>query len=67
MPERGAARKYVNDLRADLALDLTVYYESRAGAYGENWYPRPDNPWTTAKLTRTRRAIAAHIIALRKK
>ncbi|MBM4038808.1 MAG: hypothetical protein FJ290_09860 [Planctomycetes bacterium] len=62
-----AARKFRDALFADLSLDLTKYYESRNGAYGENWYTLPTNPWTTAKLNATRRAAAAYIIALRSK
>lgn len=60
-----AARKFRDALAAGLSLDLTKYYESRQGAYGENWYALPANPWNTAKLDQTRRACAACIMALR--
>ncbi|MBM4030417.1 MAG: hypothetical protein FJ291_01370 [Planctomycetes bacterium] len=60
-----AARKFRDALFADLSLDLAKYYESRNGAYGENWYALPTNPWTTSKLDSTRRTAAACIAALR--
>jgi len=59
-----AARQFLNDLRADISPDLAVYYSARSGAYGENWYPLPSNPWNTEKLTRVRREAAGHILAL---
>lgn len=65
-PSNLAARKCLDELRADLSLDLTTYYESRAGAYGENWRPLANNPWTTAQFTRTRRTLADHLIAIGK-
>ena len=34
-------------------------------AYAENWYPKPENPWTGEKFDSTRRECARHIIALR--
>jgi hypothetical protein len=60
------ARRLRDELRGELALDLTQYYESRMASYAENWYPRADNPWTGAKFDRTRRAVAGQIIALQK-
>lgn len=60
-----AARKFRDDLRRELTLDLTKYYDARAGAYGENWYPLPDNPWKEAKFDRVRRIALGHIQTLR--
>lgn len=61
-----AARKFLADLRSRVSLDLASYYEARSGAYGENWYMVPGNPWNTAKLNLVRREAAELIIALRK-
>jgi hypothetical protein len=61
-----AARDFRDSLRADLSLDLSRYYESRFGSYSENWYPLPKNPWTPAKFDQVRRAVANHILALRR-
>lgn len=65
-PALAVAAKFRAELFADLSLDLLTYYEARAGAYGENWFPLADNPWTGAKFARTRRQIAEHILALAK-
>jgi hypothetical protein len=63
-PAMAAARKFRDQLRAELSLDLTRYYESRTAAYAENWYPRADNPWTHGRFQEMRRQAAEHIIAL---
>jgi hypothetical protein len=63
-PAQRAARKFRDELHAEVALDLETYYEARAGAYGENWRPLPANPWTTAKFVQMRRAIVQHLRAL---
>ena len=65
-PAVAAARKFRDQLREDLSLDLTRYYESRTASYAENWYPRADNPWTHARFQDVRRQAAGHIIALHK-
>jgi hypothetical protein len=61
-----AARKFREQLAAEVSLDLAQYYDGRAGAYGENWQPVPDNPWTTEKFDRLRQDTAQHIVALKK-
>ena len=65
-----AARKFLEQLAAGLSLDLSKYYESRGGpeqvAFAENWFMRPDNPWTTARLDATRKKCAEHILALQR-
>lgn len=65
-----AARKFLDQLAAGLSLDLSKYYESRGGpeyvTFVENWFMRPDNPWTTARLDETRKKCAEHILALQR-
>jgi len=61
-----SAKKFLEQLNAELSLDLSVYYETRFGAYAENWYPRKDNPWTGQKFSDTRRQCAEHIVALQR-
>jgi hypothetical protein len=61
-----AARQFLEDLRVGLSLDLTHYYLMRSGAYGENWYPLPGNPWTGARFDQVRRQTAEHILAVKK-
>lgn len=63
-PAVAAARKFRDQLRAELSLDLSRYYDSRAASYAENWSPRADNPWTHSKFQDTRRQAAEHIVAL---
>lgn len=63
-PALAAAKKFLADLRSDVSIDLADYYEARSGAYGENWYPRAGNPWTSARFEALRRDTARHIIAL---
>jgi hypothetical protein len=60
------ARKFREQLRGDLSLDLTRYYESRTASYAENWYSRADNPWTHGKFQEVRRQLAGHIVGLQK-
>jgi hypothetical protein len=59
-----AARKFRDELHRELALDLSRYYDARAGAYGENWQALPDNPWKSARFDAVRRQIADHIVRL---
>lgn len=63
-PAVTAARKFRDELRAELSLDLTRYYESRTASYAENWYPRADNPWTHRRFQNVRRQAAEHIIVV---
>lgn len=63
-PELAGAKRFRAELWADVVLDLRKHYEARAGAYGENWYVRPDCPWTGEKLGQVRRRAAEHVIAL---
>jgi hypothetical protein len=65
-PALAAAKKFRQELFDDLALDLSSYYGGRAGSYGENWYPLPDNPWRSEKFDRVRRQTAEHILELQK-
>lgn len=67
VPAVADARKFRDQLRADLALDLTRYYESRTASYAENWYPRADNPWTHAKFQDVRREAAGHMLEMQKR
>jgi hypothetical protein len=60
---RVVTRTFLDQLDRELSPDLTEYYHARAGAYGENWTPRDDNPWTGKKLNDTRRR-AADLISL---
>jgi hypothetical protein len=64
-PALTAARQYREALFQDLALDLTKYYESRSGAYAENWLPLADNPWRGAKFSAVRLRLAEHILAVK--
>jgi hypothetical protein len=59
-----AVRRRLDQLRADLSLDLTRYYESRTASYAENWYPRTDNPWTHERFQEVRRQCAKDAVAL---
>ena len=61
-----AAKKFRDELAGELSLDLDTYYESRTASYAENWYPKADNPWTTAKFDGARRACAERILLLHK-
>ena len=61
-----AAKKFRDALADELILDLDRYYDSRAGAYAENWYVKSDNPWTTAKFDAVRRQCAERILLLSK-
>jgi hypothetical protein len=63
-PSVAAARRFRDQLRAELSLDLTRYYESRTASYAENWYPRADNPWSHRKFQEVRRQAAVHIMKL---
>ena len=65
-PALAAARRFRDQLRGDLSLDLTRYYESRTADYAENWYPRADNPWTHGKFQGVRRQLAGHIVELQR-
>lgn len=64
-PSLSAARRFREQLRREISLDLARYYESRTAAYAENWYPRADSPWTHGRFQQVRRQIADHIVALR--
>jgi hypothetical protein len=63
-PAIAAARKWRDDLSRSLSLDLTTYYESRTGAYAENWHVRPGNPWNGRRFDQVRRQAAEHIRAI---
>jgi hypothetical protein len=60
-----AAESFLEALCCQVFLDLANYHQSRSGAYGENWYPLPGNPWTPEKFDQVRRLSAEHIAALR--
>ncbi|HYF50932.1 MAG TPA: hypothetical protein VEJ63_16070 [Planctomycetota bacterium] len=61
-----AAKSFRDALHAEVSLDLKSYYTHRWGSYSENWYTLPGNPWNGGKFDATRRACAAHILALQK-
>jgi hypothetical protein len=61
------ARKFQDELKQEFSLDLSKYYQARAGAYGENWFALPDNPWTDARFGAVRRRTAEFLVLLQKK
>lgn len=65
-PPVAAARKFFEELRADVSPDVPRYDTARSGAYGENCSPRLDNPWTVANFAAVRRATAEHILTIGK-
>jgi hypothetical protein len=63
-PVLDEALRFRDSLWTSVSLDLADYYEARAGAYGENWFALPGNPWTSVKFERTRQEVTARILAL---
>jgi hypothetical protein len=64
-PALAAAKKFRDETRAALVLDLGQYYQMRNGSYAENWYPAPGNPWRGDKFDQVRREAARHILSVK--
>lgn len=62
-----SAKEFCRSLKESIALDLSTYFFHRIKyvCYAENWYRKPDSPWTTLKMDETRRQCAKHIVALK--
>jgi hypothetical protein len=64
-----AAKKYCDELAAELNVDLSTYYEAHFGSDGghgaEYWHPLAGNLWRSGKFSQVRREAARHIVALK--